>query len=178
MEFLTIENLEPVRTVIGLLIFLISVICLKQRNSEFDKVLKKKISPKKVKEIKNQIRKLKTENAKTRELLKHFNDHLTEVDPVKENQECEKPGKTRSTINMHPASGLRIISGIRERQAEHSQNPYEAVRHFVESGIAPEKIYEKLDIPKAEIDLMLKFNRLSKLSRLKNSQDHQRRACV
>jgi hypothetical protein len=74
---------------------------------------------------------------------------------------------------FQPDMAVQTIDALKGRTAP---DPYEKVRQLAASGMPKEEIYQEMNIPKAEIDLMLKFNHLAMGTRLKERQGQPLRA--
>ena len=177
MEYLVIEDWELIRNVIGILICIVSILCLRHRRVDFHSALKDELSGKNLKAVRKQVLRLREENRKADQLLSSFakapglikNDLIKEIHVY----EPDMDDDIENCLPLPENSTLRSVPVAREVK----QDPYQLVRRYVESGINREKIYERMDLPKAEIDLMLKFDRLSKMSRPREGAEQRRRAC-
>ena len=168
MEYLQVENWEMIRSLLGILIALVSVLYIKkQSRPNFNKALNKEFSNKNYRKIKKQVERLKEENERAHQLLAKVNStsSLFTLEEKKINRKEVKNARANNkmTQNKHHHAALHTKTGIDNRTPK---NPYEQVRLFLASGMSKEEIYDKLDIPTAEIDLMLKFNSLAQTSQL------------
>lgn len=170
MEILIIENLETVRYIIGGLICFLSVVWFITRPKSFQQTLAGEISNKKIKKIKKQVLKLKEENDKAERLLKSLDKAttLSNVDSFDEKNTNEKNDNPENRIVNHKAAILHPFAQQRINEPKIHLGPYDEVKLYIESGLEKEKIHEKTGVPMAEIDLVLKFHRLNKMSQHKN----------
>jgi len=176
MGYFTVETWEMIRDIIGLLICLISVLCLMRRKSAFHHTLHKELTKKTIKAINKRLLILKQQNDYTRQLVKKWNPSPLEMQNIDIENGTHKNDKKKDKF--------KII----ERDPSHSKpknhiigtgdliNPYEALKPFIESGMNQDEIFNKTNLPRAEIDFMLKFNRLTRLAQLKKQGTAQRAA--
>jgi uncharacterized membrane-anchored protein YhcB (DUF1043 family) len=165
-----IENLETVRYIVGGLIGVLSIVWLITRPRSFHQTLAGEMSNKKFKKIKKQVSKLKEENDKAQRLLKTLNKATTIInkDISTDNSELEITEDHESNIMDNKATILRPFVKPKSNETKGNLGPYDMVKLYMESGMGKEIIHEKTGVPMAEIDLILKFNRLNKMSQHKN----------
>ena len=178
MEYLNVENWELIRSLIGVLICLVSVLYIKKQNTpDFNKTLGREFSNKTYQKIKKQVQRLKEENERAQKLLAKMNNTSSLVTDTVKNKQRKAVKKARQDNTTYKRGNNNRSFG-RKAEVEHnkSKNPYEQVRLLVASGMSKEEIYDNLDIPTAEIDLMLKFSELSKASQIREQTGTSLRA--
>ncbi|MBU4471523.1 MAG: hypothetical protein L6301_11850 [Desulfobacteraceae bacterium] len=178
MDLLIIENWETVRYFLGGLICILSVVFLMMRPKSFNQTLAGEISNKKIRKIKKQVVKLAEENNKANRLLKSLNKATTIV-----NEDASTKMKTFDIVRDNSIKKIKNKSSLLQPFVRNSRSeeeldaePYERVRFYAESGMEKENIFEKTNIPMAEIELILKFHRLNRMSKHKNGIENRMRA--
>ena len=177
MEYLNVENWELIRSILGVLICLVSILYIKQNRPSFSKTLGREMSNKNYRKIKKQVDRLKAENMRAHQLLSRVNGTTSFYDDAAAETIKKKASQVRRNIGVAaPESKALASEPVRNPAPPKVNNPYEQVRIYVNAGMDREEIYEKMDLPTAEIDLMLKFNQLAKVSQLSQKTQKTLRA--
>ena len=165
MENITIENWDLIRGIVAVLICVVFVLCMKQtRQPNFHTTLKKQFSNKKLKSIQEQVRRLEHENRRADMLLKNIQQSTGQARAAVQNT-VKNPTVRPRVVATENDFSQKVMKKMPYGQTE-NVNPYDAVRRYAASGMSREAIYERMDMPQAEIDMLLKFNQMQRMQHL------------
>ena len=174
MEFQIVNNMDYIRYILGAMICILSIVFIfKRKPKSFQKSLKSELSSKKIKRIEKQALRLKEENNKATDLLKNL-EKITgfngfEQDIPKDDQKYIWQNNLGIVPSKPPIRQL-VSSNFEEKDFK-IDDPYKRVRQYVEKGIDKEVIEKQTGISAAEIELMLKMQRLQRISRMNGSSE-------
>ena len=166
MDYISLENWDMIRDVIGMMICIISILCLVKGKREFKGIFLNELGKKAIPDTSRQI---KLANRPQRNAGKREN-YASDL----KKKRLKKKSLDRSLIRQPKTERLKIISqshGISRtvRRTEKNQHKkldadlYELIKDLAKSGLSEIDIQKRLGLPRAEIELVLKIDRLIRL---------------
>lgn len=175
MEIISMGNWQAARDIIALMICFVAISCLIKGKSRFHHFFYREIGKDYHKQIKKELCKLQTYNAQLEKVMKYIvNSEGIHLNGYKTEKSCKKKisdtlqlvyprKKTRPKISVYPDNGANM-----------EMNPaFQKVRLLYDTETNEEEIYNHANIPQAELDFKLKFERLSKLRKARIPEQYQ-----
>jgi hypothetical protein len=157
MDFIPLETLQNIRNIVALSICMIAFIILFIRNPEFKQMLYAELLKKHYQKIYHRLLTLEKMNEKTMVMVRQMGSVQKKAKFIPDSDVIERR-KYEYPAEMQKNTDAYL-----------SLQNYENIKEFMQFGMSASEIGEITRLPKAEIDFMLKFNRLHDLSQSQNN---------
>lgn len=164
MDVISLETLQNIRNIIAFSICMVAFIILFIRNPEFKQILYAELLKKHYQKIHHRLLTLEKMNVKTMVMVRRIGSVQNKSKFIPDT------GGIGHVENEYP------VETQNDNDANLSMPNYRKIKELIQFGMSASEIGEITRLPKAEIDFILKFNRLHHLSQAQNNTFKKRTA--